>query len=119
MSYHSLVAYALRKVGPMTTAEMAAELDMSINSVRQCIWRARLNQKCHIAGWKRENGRNVEVHAFGPGEDAPRPEKKPKAGPKRVVVVSRRPGLQIPRLPPADGNPFAVAMWNIAQGERG
>jgi hypothetical protein len=118
MSNHSLVAYALRKVGPMSTSELAAELEMNINSVRQCVWRARLNGKCHITAWKRENGRNVEVHAFGPGIDAERPESAPKVRRHRIYVAPPKAPTPVPHLSPSDGNPFATAMWNVAQGAR-
>jgi hypothetical protein len=51
MSNHSIIAYTLRKVDPMSTSELAKELGMAVQSLRSAVG-ARNVGKCHVAGWR-------------------------------------------------------------------
>lgn len=111
MSHHTVIAYVLRKLRPMTAAELAAECEISLPSARQCLNHMHAGKKVHITGWvKTEKNQFAAVYSHGAGEDAPKPERKatPKRGRKCYPKVE-----QIRALSDDFRNPFATAMWNL------
>ncbi|ARP89809.1 hypothetical protein CAL14_05495 [Bordetella genomosp. 9] len=133
-TYHTIVSYALTKVGPMTAQELAAELDMTEDTCRRAIRRSKEAKKVYVHDWKR-GPRNsfIAVFAAGNCEDKEKPAGKERSqqgnghsGPglpvRKVTLhecgLKRRPAIEDMMRSVDVSNPFAVAMWNVAQGER-
>lgn len=121
MSHHTVIAYVLRKLQPMTAEELAKECEISLQSSRQCLNHMHAGKKVHIKEWvKTPKNQFAAVYANGEGEDARKPTlekpERPKPTRRRHPVVA-----QIASLSDDFRNPFATAMWNVAQvsGERG
>lgn len=75
----SLILDLLREHGPMTSAQVAQELDWPRSRVNGCIAKARGDHGTRyfvIVGYHAQRGRGgreAPVYAPGPGKDAPRP----------------------------------------------
>lgn len=115
MSHHTVITYVLRKLRPMTAEELATECEISLSSARQCVNHLHIGRKVHIAGWvQTPKNQFAAIWANGEGDDEPKPViEKPEPKPRRSMSPSA-----VKALAAEVGNPFATAMWNVAQGER-
>jgi hypothetical protein len=130
-TYHTIVSYALKKVGPMTTIDLAKELEMREQTAREAIRRSKESGKVHVHSWVRgKNNCWMAVFAEGAGPDVSKPGPKVKESNKSDGLpvtqvrtndcgLRRHPMLdQIAALSDDFRNPFATAMANVSQGER-
>jgi len=97
---------------PRTARAIADALGARDCAVSNVLVKLRKANEVHIVGWpENETGKPSETHAFGPGENAPRPPAKPRDS------GSRRPddAVQPKGVPAPSRDPLVAALF----GERG
>lgn len=134
-TYHTIVSYALKKVGPMTVKELAEEIGMSQDTCREALRRSKEAGKVYVHDWQR-GPRNSLVAVFAEGNfgDKEKPGGKDRTAKGNSHAVPDLPVHQVTlnacglkRHPTVEdlanvvdmSNPFSTAMWNVTQGERG